>query len=395
MKRKIFPFILLLTFFRFSICVSASDANVIIPDKSLLTDNQYMISIDIAGNEGFVSAQIEIKYNKDVVECQKIIAGDVLEGMLTDTNPAAKGEKMSAILSAAGTVEISKNGNMATFVFSKPKDGNPGFEFIQFDLINASGEKLDCTVHIQNEYGNTIDTSEEIFATPKPTKPSGGSSGRFDGSVGSNNIEKPTPTTNVPPPLGDDQITIHDKENITTIHKSIFSDVTNNHWANEYINQAADMGIVSGYEDGTFLPDKEMTRAEFATVLWNIAGKPVVEDSIIFEDVAENDWFYKPVSWAYKNGYISGVSETEFAPDENITREQITTILYRYKGYTKTKTVIDTFDDFKTVSDYAVDAMNWAVSGKIISGTTDTTLSPKSSATRAQLAAIMVRMLNK
>lgn len=154
------------------------------------------------------------------------------------------------------------------------------------------------------------------------------------------------------------------------------------------------MGIVSGYENGEFKPDNEMTRAEFATVLWNVAGKPETSVSLNFTDVTENDWFYKQVAWGYGEGIISGTSETAFSPNDKLTREQAMTILWRYKGSPEAENVLDKFTDSEDVSDYAKNAMNWAISNGIISGVTETELSPKTSATRAQLATIMVRLIN-
>ena len=126
-----------------------------------------------------------------------------------------------------------------------------------------------------------------------------------------------------------------------------------------------------------------------------MAGKPASEESLSLNDVTSGDWFYTQIAWAYKNGYISGTSENEFSPDTNITREQAMTILWRYKGGPNAENVTDKFLDCNEISDYAKSAMNWAVANNIISGTSETELSPKSNATRAQLAAIIVRILNK
>ena len=117
------------------ICTNAYAAppgvTVVIPPKDNLSDEKYVITVAIAENPGFAAAQIELAYDKDVIECQQIIPGEVLKEMLTDTNPKATGEKQSAILSAAGTENISVSGNIASFVFDKPKDGNPAFEIFK------------------------------------------------------------------------------------------------------------------------------------------------------------------------------------------------------------------------------------------------------------------------
>ena len=368
------------------VCTNAYAAppgvTAVIPPKDNLTDEKYVITVAIAENPGFIAAQIELAYNKDVIECQQIIPGEVLKGMLTDTNPQATGEKQSAILSAAGTENISVSGNIASFVFDKPKDGNPAFEFTQLELTALDGTKLDLDINIQNDYGDFSSGEEKTPDSNTTNKPGGSSSG----GGGKHNS-------------GGGQITIQPSGDVKptedTKPAKTFTDVDDTHWAKTYIDKAVEIGIVSGYENGAFLPDKEMSRAEFATIVWNMAGKPASEESLSLNDVTPDDWFYTQIAWAYKNGYISGTSENEFSPDANITREQAMTILWRYKGSPNAESATDKFSDCNEISDYAKSAMNWAVANNIISGTSETELSPGANATRAQLAAIIVRILNK
>lgn len=356
---------------------------VSIPGKAELADGGYTVTVTMSENPGFSAAQIELSYNKDVLSCQKVIPGEVLSGMLVDTNPAASGDKTSAILSAAATENVTAIGNLVSFVFDKPKDGDPEFELTAFELTSADGKKLDLNIDIQNNYGGIKKDTE---STPTDTdKPSQGDS-QSGGGGHSSGASKPNDGTITIQPI--------EKPKEETEPAKTFTDVTDAHWAKEYIEKAAAMGIVSGYENGTFLPDSEMTRAEFATILWNVAGKPDKLAKTNFLDVSENDWFYKQIAWAYGEGYISGVSDTEFSPNSNITREQAMTILYRYKGSPDTENAIGKFADNSDVSGYAKNAMSWAVANNIISGTSETELSPKMNATRAQLAAIMIRFIN-
>lgn len=368
------------------VCTNAYAAppgvTVVIPPKDNLSDEKYVITVAIAENPGFAAAQIELLYNNDVIECQQIIPGEVLKGMLTDTNPQATGEKQSAILSAAGAENISVSGNIASFVFDKPKDGNPAFEFTQLELTALDGTKLDLDINIQNDYGDISSGGEKEPDSNQTNKPGGSSSG----GGGKHNS-------------GNGQITIQPSGDVKPAEDikpaKAFTDVDDTHWAKLYIDKAVEIGIVSGYENGAFLPDKEMSRAEFATIVWNMAGKPASEEKLNLNDVTPDDWFYPQIAWAYKNGYISGTSENEFSPNANITREQAMTILWRYKGGPNAESATDKFSDNNEISDYAKPAMNWAVANNIISGTSETELTPKANATRAQLAAIIVRILNK
>ena len=380
------------------ICTNAYAAppgvTVVIPPKDNLSDEKYVITVAIAENPGFAAAQIELAYDKDVIECQQIIPGEVLKEMLTDTNPKATGEKQSAILSAAGTENISVSGNIASFVFDKPKDGNPAFEFTQLELTALDGTRLDLDINIQNDYGDISSGEEKTPDSNTTNKPGGSSSGgggKHNLGGGQITIQ---PSGDVKP--AEDIKPTEDAKPTEDIKPAkTFTDVDDTHWAKAYIDKAVEIGIVSGYENGAFLPDKEMSRAEFATIVWNMAGKPANEEKINLNDVTSDDWFYTQIVWAYKNGYISGTSENEFSPNANITREQAMTILWRYKGSPNAENAADKFSDCNEISDYAKPAMNWATANNIISGTSETKLAPKANATRAQLAAIIVRILNK
>ena len=146
--------------------------------------------------------------------------------------------------------------------------------------------------------------------------------------------------------------------------------------------------------DGTFAPDKAMTRAEFATILWNMAGRPEAGSVTGFTDVKTGEWYTKQIAWASQAGYINGISATELSPNGLITREQAMAILYRYAGRPAVTETLNSFKDKSAIYDYALPAMGWAVENNIISGVADGEIAPKMSATRAQLATIMVRFLN-
>lgn len=377
--------------------VYASEITVTIPEQKELVEDKYIISVDIMDNPGFASLQIELFYNDDVLTCEKVLPGDVVKGMLTDSNPKAEDEKTSAILSVAGINNTTENGNLASFVFEKPKAGNPKIEFLLVELMTADGKEADCEIKVTDNYGEFEEVPD---VTPPaddgeddtPSTDEGSSEENLPGSSGGGSssgggVWKPsTPST---PDTGGN--VIHDEELKPTI---TFSDVTN-HWASEYIKEAVTLGIVNGMPDGTFAPDKEMTRAEFATILWNMAEKPSTDEKSGFSDIKENDWYYNQIAWAYKNGYINGVSDNEFNPNGNITREQVMTILYRYAGSPQTTETLEKFKDKENISSFALSAMSWAVENKIISGVSETEIAPKMSATRAQLATIIVRYLKR
>ena len=154
-----------------------------------------------------------------------------------------------------------------------------------------------------------------------------------------------------------------------------------------------------GISETEFAPNSTVTRAMFVTVLYRLEGEPTA-DKADFADVLDGTYYENAVGWAVQNGIVTGVSETEFAPDATITREQMAAIIHRYmnfKGMDMSigdNADIESYDDFEDISDYAKDAFRYACEKGIISGMSETTLSPKESATRAQMAAIFQRCEN-
>lgn len=150
---------------------------------------------------------------------------------------------------------------------------------------------------------------------------------------------------------------------------------------------------MKGMGNGQFAPGKAMTRAELVTTLYRIAGTPSVESmENPFNDVSEDAWYAEAVLWAANSKVVKGTSETTFAPNAQITREQLATILYRYSGDEGVEEDhLKDFRDAETVSAYAAEAMNWAVANGYIQGMNDSLLAPKGTATRAQIATILMR----
>lgn len=157
--------------------------------------------------------------------------------------------------------------------------------------------------------------------------------------------------------------------------------------------------LMKGTEEKIFAPDENLTRAMLVTILYRNESEPAVNDSNSFADVEDTAYYANAVSWAQQNGIVKGISETEFAPNENITREQIASIMHRYAKFKGAdvsvgeNTNILSYSDFEMVSEYAVAPLQWAVGSGLINGRTETTLNPKENATRVEIAAILHRFL--
>ena len=174
-----------------------------------------------------------------------------------------------------------------------------------------------------------------------------------------------------------------------------FTDVEEGVWYYDYVMEMAEAGILKGVTETTFAPNNSLTRAQLVTILYRVEGEPAVEGECPFEDVADGLWYTDAIIWAAQKGIVNGTTETTFSPDRKISREQIATILYRWAKAEKVEEDhLAEYPDADDVSAWAVDAMNWAVAEGLISGS-DGKLIPLHNATRAQIAAILSRYLNK
>ncbi len=174
-----------------------------------------------------------------------------------------------------------------------------------------------------------------------------------------------------------------------------YSDLDVSQWYHEYTDYVLEAGLMEGIGDGKFAPNANMTRAQLVTVLYRMAGTPEVELTETFMDVNANDWFAEAVAWAYANGITQGMTENLFAPNASVTREQMVTFFARYAVLCGVDTAAEgdltDFTDAAAVSEYAEAAMIWAVENGLILGMNDGTIAPKGTATRAQVAAILMR----
>lgn len=183
-------------------------------------------------------------------------------------------------------------------------------------------------------------------------------------------------------------------------HSEQFTDVTETTvglWAADAVDFAYHFGLVSGVEETKFAPNSPMTRAQLVTVLYRAAGSPEVTVTTNFEDLDVGAYYYNAVVWGNVMGVVNGTSDTTFSPNAYVTREQLATILYRYADTMGDNVAVsgnlNAYTDKDKVGSYAVTPMTWAVEHGIITGTTGTTLSPKSTTTRAQVAVMLHRYL--
>lgn len=173
-----------------------------------------------------------------------------------------------------------------------------------------------------------------------------------------------------------------------------FVDVAAEDWYGDVVSAVYARGLMTGTAEDTFAPELAATRGMVVSILHRLAGSPTVSAEV-FEDVTADDWYGQAVAWAASEGIASGTSAETFSPNAAVTREQLAALLCNFAAQqgmdTTARSDLSNFDDAATVSDWAQDAVSWAHAEGLIAGISATTLSPQGEATRAQLAAMLVR----
>ena len=179
-----------------------------------------------------------------------------------------------------------------------------------------------------------------------------------------------------------------------TPSKTKFNDVSANDWFASAVDYVTGKGMMNGTADNTFSPKAHTTRGMVVTVLYRLENQPSTS-AASFTDVASGAYYANAVAWANANGIVSGYGSGKFGPNDKVTREQLAAILYRYAQYKKYDVSgaksLDGYTDAQSVSSYAVPALQWANAAGIVTGKSGSKLDPKGNATRAEVAAMLMR----
>lgn len=179
-----------------------------------------------------------------------------------------------------------------------------------------------------------------------------------------------------------------------TPSKTTFNDVSANDWFASAVDYVTGKGMMNGTADNTFSPKANTTRGMIVTVLYRLENQPSTS-AASFTDVASGAYYANAVAWANANGIVSGYGSGKFGPNDKVTREQLAAILYRYAQYKKYDVSgansLDGYTDVQSVSSYAVPALQWANAAGVVTGKSGSKLDPKGNATRAEVAAMLMR----
>lgn len=390
--------------------------------------------VEIYGNE----ATTEIKtgtFKDDITVSQKgdlAISGGTFEGTITINNSDDTEENTTDLVVSGGKfsegidekyvaedVVIAQNPDgsyrvveEAYYKLTFESNGGTEFEALEEQL---NGEEIDLSEYVPEREGYTfggwyadgdltravetvvLDADTTVYAAWTKNVTSSGNGGLQAGGdtsrTGADDLTDGKEETDSTENTDNDNV-----ENVPSDTDSEpFTDVNANDWFDDSVKYVYENGLMNGTSADKFSPNSSLTRAMLVTVLYRAEGSPATNKSIPFGDVDMGAYYADAVIWAKQNGIVNGVTENDFAPNANITREQIAAILHRYasfKGYDMSASAeLTGFADAKSVSEYAVEAMKYAVGAGIINGKTATTVNPLDNATRAEIATILQRLI--
>lgn len=364
-------------------CAAGTTLKLTAPDKLPDVGQTFTVTAELTGNTGLAAVQLSLGYDDSVVECTGIENGALVAGMLAASNPYATRDGVGAILAAATTTAVKTDGSLAVFTFRVKAAGDAKLTLADALLSDIDGKAL------------SLSYSLPALIVQGSGSDSGSGSGSDAEKPGTDNKKSEDDKKSEDEDKPEDEEKPADGAQ-EEVKSGSFRDVTSAHWAFASVERAAELGLVTGYSDGTFRPDTPVTRAQFVLMLWRMCGKPAAAKAASFAD-ASADWYQDALSWAVEKGYVNGLSDTRFGPDAPITRQQAMAILFRLNGgqsgteLTLTGIYEQTFADSTTIASWAKDATWWAVYHELVSGVGGSRIAPEANASRAQIAAILLR----
>lgn len=373
-----------------------TELTVMTPETLPKAGEEFLITVEIGGNPGLCAAQFTLAYDRSAVSCTAADAGEILSGTLWVSNPAAPA---GAVIAAASTDPAEGDGTLAEYCFTALTDLTEWpFALAAVSLADTENADIPFVTGVAVSGAGT-----EAAEEPPEDEPQAGDAETELPPIGGKTAEQPqeeAPQEEMPTeePVEGPSGEAAQAEEPTAEPEPVFPDISG-HWGEAFVKEASALGLFQGYPDGSFRPDDPVKRGDFVLVLWRMSGQPEPAGESPFTDVTPGGYYYEAILWAYEQGFVKGVSETMFAPDDLLTREQAMTLLFRYSGGVSgmelffTGTYDAAYRDSGDIADWAKPAMYWAVFQTLIEGTGPDTLSPKMNATRAQLAKLLVNYI--
>ena len=340
---------------------SGMDLTISIPDGWRITD------IEIRTRDAYSIFYQENKY------------GDMSNVITPIINVDNDG--IGKFVAAYGAGEFTEDGYLFWITYEVPENTENGLYDVAVTPVKINTQE-DTATNIADDFIFT-DSTGETPESPEKEEPSGGNTADDDQVIPTRPNK---PTTSEP------------EEEI-----AVFHDIDGN-WAEDYILEAAERGLVNGKGEGIFDPNANMTRAEFMMILWRVMGSPTPSRAASFTDLTQA-WYLEPIAWAEERGITNGTSPTTFDPQGNVTREQMMTILHRLAGTPIGMESIfalqydQQMQDSENVSSWAKNAIHWSIFHGILCGEQSVKLgniiAPSEAATRSQIAVSIIRYLDR
>ena len=268
----------------------------------------FTVELVCTGNPGLLSVQFTVSYATDVLDCIACEQGEVLDSMIAATNPDAQ---KGAIIAAGGATPAEGDGVLAVFTFTALKGGDCDFALRDAMFADGSGTKLTYTVTGTDVSVETPAQTESTAQAPTVTE-------KPDADV-------QTPTVTEKPDSDEKAPTEEKTESV------VLTDI-DGHWAEDYLLLGIERKLLQGYPDNTCRPNEAVTREQFVTFLWRSVGEPAPAAETSFTDIQKSSYYYNAVTWAEEKGYVLGVGNGQFLPDDPVSREEVALFLWRAAG---------------------------------------------------------------
>lgn len=354
----------------------------------------------VVENAGWTSNVPSIVYTKDGIEVTPINAGDYTASITVEGATATVDftiEKAPTIVDiTANPTDLTGGGTVTLTVDKSNLPQNAVVSVSGYSNITDNSNGI-YTVTLPNETANYTFTAiydgdqNHKVATDTCTV----SVTRRTGGGGASHPEASDDSSSNRNDRDDDDTENIDEEDVPLTEGKVadFDDVPADAWFAEAVQYVYEHDLMTGVSENLFAPNAQMNRAMVAQILFNVEKPADTEAPAAFRDVAPDAWYAEAVNWAVWQGYMSGYGAGSFGPNDALTREQLVTVLWRYSGspVMGDSSMLNTFSDAAMTSDYAQQAMTWAYAQGVISGNADGTLNPQGTATRAEVATILMR----
>ena len=377
-----------------------SDSEATVHMTGALARTGERMTIDVTqGNDGngHSTAAITLRNNSLQSQTGTVLVATLLDaaGTVLETKKTSIGGAISGETFRTETVTFSRLGTRVVVRAAVPGNDLLTFEGLAVGLGDFTANGTNYTYTLQNDSGATSTLVTAVSGNGEPVS----INGQALSTGGSATVAIPNSgTTDIVVGIGAKTYTLTILRNSGT-GANPFADVSEKDWFYGDVMFAYENGLMIGTGNAQFRPHGTATRGMMATILWRMAGSPAPKGSSSFTDVEAGTWYTDAIAWTAENGIFLGYGNNKVGPNDSITREQLATIFFRYADYKgcdmTAKGELDKFRDAGKVSDYARAAMQWAVGSGLIQGKPDGVLDPQGTATRAEIAAMLHRFLEK